>query len=93
MKRPTTRKPRPASARSARKSAKPKRAKSSRDKVRAHRARLREQGMRPTTIWVPDIRSPKFAAEARRQCRLANQSRYAVEDQAWVDSMADWGSD
>ncbi len=61
----------------------------SRDKVRAHRARLRAQGMRPMTIWVPDTRSPKFAAEARRQCLLANKSRYAAEDQAWVDFMAE----
>lgn len=65
----------------------------SREKVRAHRARLREQGMRPITIWVPDIRSPKFVAEARRQCRLANKSPHAAEDQAWVDSMSDWGAD
>jgi len=59
----------------------------SRDKVRAHRTRLRAQGMRPVTIWVPDMRSPKFAAEARRQCLLANKSPYAAEDQVWVDSM------
>lgn len=61
----------------------------SRDKVRAHRARLRAQGMRPITLWVPDTRSPKFVAEAKRQCLLANKSRYAAEDQAWSDSMAD----
>lgn len=65
----------------------------SRDKVRAHRARMREQGMRPITIWVPDVRSPKFAAEARRQSRLANASPYAADDQAWVDAMSDRGSD
>ncbi len=57
-------------------------ASASRDKVRAHRARLRAQGMRPLTIWVPDVRSPKFAAEARRQSLLANKSPYAAEDQA-----------
>jgi len=62
----------------------------SREKVNAHRARLRAQGMRSVTMWVPDMRSPKFAAEARRQCLLANNSRYAEEDQAWVDSMSDW---
>ncbi|MEI9804482.1 MAG: antitoxin MazE family protein [Pseudolabrys sp.] len=61
----------------------------SREKVRSHRQRLRAKGMRPVTIWVPDIRSPKFAAEARRQCVLANNSRYAAQDQAWVDSMSD----
>ncbi len=65
----------------------------SREKVRAHRARLRAQGMRPVTLWVPDMRSPKFAAEARRQCILANISLYAAEDQAWVDSMSDWNAD
>jgi len=61
----------------------------SREKVRAHRMRLRALGMRPITMWVPDMRSPKFAAEARRQCLLANNSPYAAEDQAWVDSMID----
>jgi hypothetical protein len=65
----------------------------SRDKVRAHRVRMRKQGMRPITIWVPDVRSPKFAAEARRQCRLANASPYARDDQAWVDAMSDWSAD
>lgn len=65
----------------------------SRDKVRAHRTRLRAQGLRPVTLWVPDMRSAKFAAEARRQCMLANNSPYAAADQAWVDSMADWTSD
>lgn len=77
------------------KTSKPKKlvAKSSRDKVRAHRVRMREKGMRPITIWVPDMHSPKFAAEARRQCRLANASPHARDDQAWVDAMSDWGTD
>ncbi len=39
----------------------------SRQKVRAHRERLRAQGLRPLQVWVPDTRSPKFAAEAARQ--------------------------
>ena len=59
----------------------------SRDKVRAHRTRLRARGMRPVTMWVPDMRSPKFAAEAKRQCLLANSSSYAAEDQAWANAM------
>ena len=65
----------------------------SREKVRTHRARLRANGMRPVTMWVPDMRSPKFAAEARRQCLLANNSPYASADQAWVDSMIDGKAD
>ena len=43
------------------------RPKPSRDKVRAHRKRLRRQGLRPIQIWVPDVRSPTFKAEAHRQ--------------------------
>jgi hypothetical protein len=62
----------------------------SRDKVRAHRARLRAQGLRPVQIWVPDTRSPKFVAEARRQCRLIADSYYATEDQAFVDAISEF---
>ena len=42
------------------------RPKSSRDKVRTHRKRLRQQGLRPIQIWVPDMRSPAFAKEAHQ---------------------------
>jgi len=65
-----------------------KKASSSRDKVRSHRERLRAQGLRPIQIWVPDTRSPRFAAEARRQCKLIAESPFAAEDQAFVDSLA-----
>jgi hypothetical protein len=74
-------------------SAKASAAKGSREKVRAHRARMRAKGMRPITVWVPDMHSPKFVAEARRQSRLANRSPHAAEDQAWVNAMIDWGTD
>lgn len=65
-----------------------KKALSSRDKVRSHRERLRAQGLRPIQIWVPDTRSPRFAAEARRQSKLIAESRYEAEDQAFVDSIS-----
>ena len=66
----------------------PKKA-SSRDKVRAHRARLRAQGLRPIQIWVPDVRSPAFKAEARRQSRLVAASRHEAEDQAFIDAISE----
>lgn len=67
---------------------------SSKEKVKAHRDRLRAQGLRPIQIWVPDVRSPEFAAEARRQSLVASQSPYAAEDQAFVDAIsADWGDE
>ena len=63
---------------------------SSRDKVRAHRKRLREQGLRPIQIWVPDVRSPEFAKEAHRQSLTIARSTQEKEDQAFVDSVSDW---
>jgi hypothetical protein len=44
---------------------------SSAKRVADHRARMREQGLRPVQIWVPDTTRPGFAEETR----------------AWVDSL------
>jgi surfactin synthase thioesterase subunit len=67
------------------------RSKSSRDKVRAHRNRLRRQGLRPIQIWVPDMRSPAFRAEAHKQSLAVAKSPHAVEDQDFIDAISDWG--
>jgi hypothetical protein len=64
-----------------------------RRKVREHRQRLRAQGMRPIQIWVPDVHSPEFAAEARRQSRLANASPEEAQIQAFIDSVYEWPDD
>ena len=60
----------------------------SRDKVHAHRQRLREQGLRPIQIWVPDVRSPAFEVEARRQSLAVAASLQAADDQAFIDSIS-----
>ncbi len=60
----------------------------SRQKVQAHRERLRAQGLRPIQIWVPDTRSPRFTSQASRQSRLVASSRYASEDQAFIDALS-----
>ena len=67
-------------------------ASASRDKVRAYRKRMRAKGFRLVQMWLPDTRTPEFAAEAHRQSLLANTSPHAAEDQAWVDSLSDWNS-
>ena len=58
------------------------------EEMRAERRRLRAQGLRPIVIWVPDTRSPGFAAEAARQSRLIAESPHAAEDQAFVDAIS-----
>ena len=66
-----------------------KRQKSSRDKVRAHRDRLRRQGLRPIQIWVPDVRSPHFKAEAYRQSLAVAESPGEEDDQGFIDAISD----
>jgi len=63
--------------------------KPSRDKVRAHRERLRAQGLRPIQIWVPDTRSSKFANAAHCQSLAVAQSMQDEEDQAFVDAISE----
>ena len=60
------------------------------DKVRAHRIRLRQQGLRPVQIWVPDVRSKAFARTAHRQSLAVAKSPHAKRDQAFVDAISAW---
>ncbi len=62
--------------------------KPSRLKVREHRERLRAQGLRPIQIWVPDVRSPSFKAEAHRQSLAVATSAPEKDDQAFIDSVS-----
>lgn len=60
-----------------------------RERVSAYRARMRAQGLRPVQIWVPDVRSPEFAAEAHRQSvRVAAADRVS-EDMSFVEALSD----
>ena len=40
-------------------------------RVQKRRTALRKAGLRPVQLWVPDTRKRGFAAECRRQSRLA----------------------
>jgi hypothetical protein len=62
----------------------------SRRRVRAHRDRLRAQGLRPLQIWVPDVTAEGFAAEALRQSRAVAASAAAEDDQSFIDAVSDW---
>ena len=69
---------------------KPDKKSAQRAKVASHRRRLRAQGLRPVQVWVPDVRTARFAAEAERQCRLANRSPQEAEDLAFIEAALDW---
>ena len=71
----------------------PTRVVKSRDRVRAHRERLRRRGLRPIQLWVPDVRSRRFAREAHRQSKLIGSVPYEMEEQAFVDAVSEWPPD
>lgn len=57
--------------------------------MRAHRERLRKQGLRPVQIWVPDTRSRSFKAQAHRQSLAVAESELESEDQAFINAVSD----
>jgi len=62
-----------------------------RERVSAYRARMRAQGLRPVRIWVPDVRSPEFAAEAHRQSALVAAADRSGDDMDFVEAVSvDW---
>ncbi|MGL5857008.1 MAG: antitoxin MazE-like protein [Angustibacter sp.] len=61
---------------------------STQERVREHRRRLRQQGLRPIQIWVPDVRAEEFVAAAHRQSAAIAASRHEVNDQAFVDAIS-----
>lgn len=67
--------------------------KPSRVKVREYRERLRDQGLRPIQLWVPDTRAPGFRSEAHRQSLAVARSAHAREDQGFIDALSDWGAE
>lgn len=63
------------------------RPKNSAERVREFRARQRAKGLRLVQFWVPDVTTPEFAAEARRQSLAVAQSEQEADDQAFFDSL------
>ena len=63
----------------------------SRDRVRSYRERMRDRGLRPVQIWVPDTRGATFSAEAHRQSLVVAESARAQEDQGFIDAISGLG--
>jgi len=58
-------------------------------RVQKHRAALRESGLRPVQIWVPDTRRPGFAEDCRRQSQLLQDDILEQETTDWLEAEAD----
>ncbi len=54
---------------------------------------MRERGYRPMQLWVPDVRSAKFAAEAHRQALALAAADRRSDDMDFVESISDLSDD
>jgi len=59
-------------------------------RVARHRAAMRAQGLRLKQMWVPDVRSPQFREEARRQSRRVAQQVSRNADIVLAESLQHW---
>lgn len=53
-------------------------------RARKHRDALRQSGLCPIQVWVPDTRQPDFSDVARRQSQ-------AIQGDKAENDMLDWG--
>jgi hypothetical protein len=58
-------------------------------KMKAYRARLRQSGLRPVQIWVPDTNKDGFQERLHTQVANLNQQDER-ESLDFIESAADW---
>jgi hypothetical protein len=58
-------------------------------RVEKHRANLRNKGLKPIQIWVPDVRSKRFSQECERQAILVKRSEAEQEINDFIENTAD----
>lgn len=54
-----------------------------------YRRRMRERGYRPVQVWVPDVRSEQFAAEAHRQALALAEADRRSDDMDFVEAISE----
>jgi hypothetical protein len=62
-------------------------------RVRKHREKMKAAGLKPVTIWVPDVNAPGYREEIRRQCKLINasaDSERVIDEMLSVADFSDW---
>jgi hypothetical protein len=59
-----------------------------RDRVGEYRRRMRARGLRPLQVWVPDVRTETFVAEAHRQAALIAGADETGDDQSFIEAVS-----
>ena len=58
-------------------------------RVQKHRDSLRDSGLRPIQIWVPDTRKTGFKKECHRQSLLIKNDAAERDMLEWIESVSD----
>jgi hypothetical protein len=59
------------------------------ERLKRHKDKLRQSGLRPVQIWVPDTWRPGFAMECRRQSELLKSGAHEKEVLDFLEQAAD----
>lgn len=49
---------------------------------------MRERGYRLVQTWVPDVRSERFTADARRQAQAVAAAEHRTDDQDFIENIS-----
>jgi hypothetical protein len=63
------------------------------ERVRRHRDKMKAMGLKPVTLWVPDVNSPEFKAQIDRDIAIINadaDSQLVMEQMLSVADFSDW---
>jgi hypothetical protein len=61
--------------------------------VRKHREKMKAAGLKPVTIWVPDVNSPEFKARVAREIELINadpESERVMDEMLAISDFSNW---
>ena len=58
-------------------------------RVQKYRSNLRNKGLKPVQIWVPDVSNKEFAQECKRQALLVKNSESEQVIQEFIHDTAD----
>jgi hypothetical protein len=58
-------------------------------RVRKHREKMKAAGLKPVTIWVPDVNAPGYQDEIRRQCKSLQNDPQEQQILAEIEAGAD----
>lgn len=62
-------------------------------RVQKHRDKMKAAGLKPVTIWVPDVNAPGFKEQIARAIEIINadaESQRVMEEMLALSDFSDW---